>query len=195
MKNLKKYKTFLLLTTILGILIGGVLGYITEKYIAEGSFYVGRRIDPNQAMFFTYEGYYNQQTALSYTNTAVALIESTDVKKLTLEKLDIEVGEETLREFGNIMKVKKSGPQLITVTVKGSSTIRAFELWNSLINSFLETAEKLNKNTDPNLAIQKVSPAPIVRQSLLPLVSLPIAGGMLFLLISVFLVSLKEYLK
>ena len=195
LKKFKKYKTLLLVFTVMGISIGFVLGYFTEKYSATGSFYIGRKIDPNQSRFFTYEGYYGQQTALSYAKTAVELVSSPDVKKQTLEKLNIEVTDTTLREFGNLIRIKKVGPQLITVTVKGSTEEKAAKMWVLLADSFLETAEILNLQTDPELKIIKVSPLPIVKHSYLPLVSLPIAGGLIFLTIRMLLSSLKEYLK
>ena len=195
LKKFKKYKTLLLVFTVVGISIGFVLGYFTEKYSAAGSFYIGRKIDPNQARFFTYEGYYGQQTALSYAKTAVELVSSPDVKKQTLEKLNIEVTDTTLREFGNLIRIKKVGPQLITVTVKGSTEEKAAKMWVLLADSFLETAEILNLQTDPELKIIKVSPLPIVKHSYLPLVSLPIAGGLIFLTIGMLLAGLKDYLK
>ena len=194
LKNFNKYKTFILVSTFVGILIGGVLGYFSEKYSAVGSFYVGRKIDSNLARFFTYEGYYGQQTALSYTKTAIGLIKSPDVKKQTLEKLNIEVTDTTLREFGSLINTKKAGPQLITVTVRGSTEEKAGKMWILLADSFLETAESLNLQTDPNLTIIKVSPLPIIKYSCLPLISLPIAGGLMFLTIGLLLTSLKEYL-
>lgn len=195
LKKFKKYRKFLLISTVMGIFVGFSLGFLTEKYSATGSFYVGRKIDPNLARFFTYEGYYGQQTALSYAKTAIELVSNPDVKKQTLEKLNIEVTDTTLREFGNLIQTKKTAPQLITVTVKASSPDKATRMWLALTDSFLETAYLLNLQTDPNLTITKLSPLPIVKHSYLPLVSLPIAGGLIFLGIGVLLASLKDYLK
>ena len=94
-----------------------------------------------------------------------------------------------------MIRIKKVGPQLITVTVKGSTEEKAAKMWVLLADSFLETAEILNLQTDPELKIIKVSPLPIVKHSYLPLVSLPIAGGLIFLTIGMLLAGLKDYLK
>ena len=88
---------------LLGVLLGAVAGFIVYnmplKYKARGSFHVTREVQLSEDGSFSYEGYYSQQVAISFTKTAIALIESPDIGSKSLEKLNTPVSEATLRKY------------------------------------------------------------------------------------------------
>jgi capsular polysaccharide biosynthesis protein len=193
-KKIKKYKLSLLASLVVGALLGIGIYFLPPKYVATGSFYIKRGIS-NQTGYFTYEGYYSQQTALAYTNSVIALLDSLDVKKMVLDKMKIESTEKNLRWLSRIISVKKTGPQLISVTVKGKTYAQAQTIWNKLSETLLVTTFQLNKDSDPNLMVTAVSSQPVVKTTYKSLVLFGTAGVLLSLTLFSFFICIKEYLK
>lgn len=155
-------KKLLVIFAFIGLFTGSALFYLPAKFISTGSLYITRSVE-NTDKYFTYEGYYSQQTAVAYTNTALALLESIDVKTQALEKAGLEPNSYNLRKYSKLVDVKKNGPQLITLTVKDNSFEKSQNLWNSIADSFIKYSEEANVNTDPNLKVLKISPNPVVK--------------------------------
>ena len=133
------------------------------RYLAEGSFYVHRQVEIGVEEHFTYEGYYGQQAALSYTNTVIWLFEDASIKKQTLEDLNIPADEKNLRKINKQVRTKKPAPQLVNLTVKGATPVEAEGLWTALSDNTLQTAQTLNAEGDPLLRITAVGD-PVVRK-------------------------------
>ncbi len=151
---LRKNLGVITLTALSGALISCVLYFVLpQKYIAAGSLFIHRTTDKNTERFFTYEGYYGQQTAIAYTNTVAGILESTDIKSLALAHLEQNVTEQTLRTISKQIKVKKASPQLLTLTVKSNTAQNGLALWEYMARQTIELADKLNKNGDPALQI------------------------------------------
>jgi len=180
------------------VFVGAVSGVgvflLPEKYITTGSFYV-KRAPQDSGEFFTYEGYYGQQASLAYTNTVFALLESIDLESMALKKLGAPVDELTLRKLHKKISVKKSGPQLISLTVKDLSPNESKKVWNALSDALLETTNKINFDGDTALSISQVSPEPVVKKAYNNLVLTVLIGVSFGFATSVFVLSLKEYTK
>ena len=166
-KFIKVYFKQILAGSLVGILVG-VAAYliIPQTYNATGSFYVERSVETsNIDRFFTYEGYYSQQTAQSFTNTLLAMFESDDIKSQALEGLGQKVSEQSLRKLSKSMRIKKAAPQLITLTVKNRAAKEAEATWNALTEQTLSTANNLNRNGDSKIKILQLNVAPVVKES------------------------------
>jgi len=193
-KKLKKYKIQFIIFSILGGALGLGICFLPPKYISSGSFYVKRSISSERS-FFTYEGYYGQQTALSYTNSVMALAESIDLKKVVIEKLGMEVDEESLRRISKMIKVRKTGPQVISITVKANSINMAEDMWNKLSETLLDTTYEINKGGDSNLMVVKVSDKPVIKQSYRSMLLFGFCGLLISSTLYLLFVCIKEYLK
>lgn len=124
-----------------------------QKYQAIGSLYIYRATEKAEGKYFTYEGYYGQQTSQTYTNTVIGLLESTSLKKEALDELNMPVTDRNIRKIGQRIKIKKTSPQLITLTVKDVSPETAGNLWQLLSTRTIDNARKLNQTGDPLLQI------------------------------------------
>jgi len=162
-KLIKKSKAGLLGFAVGGLAVAVVIYVLSDKYISTGSFFVTRAA-VNNNQFFTYEGYYSQQVALSYTNTVVALLGTTDIQSRALAELGIPINETNLRKYSKYIKATKSGPQLVTLTVKGNTYDSSKQLWEALSNKLLDANQRLRSNGDEKLNIAKVSPIPVVKK-------------------------------
>ncbi len=193
-KKLTKYRTQLIISVVIGAILGVEIYFLPPKYISSGSFYIKRGIS-GEKNYFTYEGYYGQQTALSYTNSVVALAESLDIKKLVLDRLKIEVNEESLRKLSRMIRVKKTGPQVILITVKADDYTTSENIWTKLSESLLSTTYEINKDGDPNLMVEKVSDFPVVKEGYRSMLLFGIGGSLISFTLFSFYICFKEYLK
>jgi capsular polysaccharide biosynthesis protein len=194
-KNLRKHNKILLFAAIVGIL-GGYLFYLAPKpYYATGSFYVKRAVDTTKFQYFSYEGYYGQQAGLSYTNTVLALFESLDVRYEALNSINLPTDIDSLKKYSGMIKVKKTGPQIITLTIKGKTLQKAEDLWNSISSTTIEKSKQININGDPLLSISKISENPVVKIQYKPLWACVVFGFVLTPLFVIFYHSLKGYFK
>ncbi|KKS31306.1 hypothetical protein A2380_03010 [candidate division WWE3 bacterium RIFOXYB1_FULL_43_24] len=181
------------------IFCGGLLGlaasFLPGKYNTEASYFVGRTADRPSTEFFTYEGYYAQQTAQSYTNTAVGLLESQDLKRAVLEELRIPVTDTSIRKLSRSYRVSKNGPQVITIRVSDYDYNKSLNTFTVISSKFLDTSKKVNAGSDENISVSSLSNNPTVKQEQRPFINY-VAGGLLLGLVSVLLkITFKEYLK
>ncbi|NMB70247.1 hypothetical protein GYA27_03550 [candidate division WWE3 bacterium] len=195
-KILIKNKKSLIFTPLAGILLGSLVYFLPNGYTASGSIYVGRITDRN-SHFFTYEGYYGQQTALSYTNSVLAFIQSTDLLRDTLVELGIPTTDYQIWKLKQSISVKKSGPQtpVINLSVKAKSGADAEKLWNLIFNNTDMYANRVSVQSDPSLKIYKVSENPVVRSEFKSLPLFIVAGMGLGLACLVAVTVFTEYFK
>lgn len=193
--KLNKKQKYFWISALLGALLGTGYYLLPHVYTASGSFYISRSVDTTKFKYFTYEGYYAQQTALSATNTIASLMESTDVKNITLSKQDLPTDTISLRKLDSSVKVNKTGPQLITLAVKNTNINTARNIWNTLSDTTIEKNKAMNENGDPMIGIFKISDSPIIKEDYKPLWLCVIAGVVSAKLFTAFVLSIKEYLK
>ena len=193
-RKIRKYRYSFAYSIVIGAIVGIGLYFLPPRYISSGSFYIKRSISAEKN-YFTYEGYYGQQTALAYTNSVVALAESLDLKKLVLEKMKVDVNEESLRKLSRMIRVRKTGPQIISITVKTDSYVESKNIWEKLSEVLLSKTYEINKDGDPNLMVVKVSDQPVVKQTYRSMYLFPLAGSFISLTLFSFFICIKGYLR
>lgn len=193
-KKLIRHRTNLMLSLLAGALLGIIFYFLPSKYVASGSLFVNRKIGAENS-FFTYEGYYGQQTALSYTNSILSLIESVDVKKMVLESNKMPLNSKNMNMLNRIVSVKKTGPQVIYLTVKGKTYEEAKRLWNSVSNVTVAAAYEINRNGDEKLSISPISPQPLVGLPYKSIYLYGVVGVLISFTLASFFICLKEYFK
>jgi capsular polysaccharide biosynthesis protein len=193
LKIINDNKIIILVVAFIGVIVGTGYFFIPKKYVGTGSFYITRKVEGPSESFYKYDGYYSQQAALAYTTTVSALLESDDLRNKTLQKLNIPTTEENLRKYGNLIKIKKVGPQLVTLTVKDTDENKTELLWNTLANTLLEENQKINQQGDVNLNISKVSDKVVVKKEFDSLPLDIVVGTILFSAVAISYFIFKEY--
>lgn len=193
-KKIRRNRLLLGISCFLGLLAGFVFFTLPPTYTASGSLYVSRKAENSEA-FFTYEGYYSQQSAITYTNSVVALAESTDVKEQILKSLEIPINTPSLRKLNKSVIVKKTGPQIININVKDKDFDKSQKIWEELSKSIIETSKNINEDGNDNLSVVKVSDKPLIRENYKPPLIIGLAGLLLGFSIGLLIISLKEYFR
>ncbi len=194
LKKIRKNRGLLAIFISMGLIAGVLFYLLPSNYIASGSFYVTRKED-NSESFFTYEGYYSQQTATTYTNSVVALAESVDVKKQVLNKLDIPVNTQNIRKINKSVSVKKTGPQIVNITLKDKDLDKAKTLWEGVSEILIDTSKEINLEGDGKLSVVKISEEPFIKETYKPLWITSVAGILFGFSLGMLIIGLKEYFK
>lgn len=193
-KILRKKRKKIVFIVIVGFLLGVIFSFYPKKFISSGSIYVKRLTNINRE-YFTYEGYYAQQTAQAYTNSVVALLESPDMKKKLLQLMGIPENERNLRMIGHEISIKKTGPQIILVSVKDKNYDTSVGVWDKTVNSLIEISNNINKGGDENLGISLVSERPSTKESYRSLLLFGVVGSLVSFIFSLSLICIKEYIS
>ncbi|OGC46514.1 hypothetical protein A2V49_00495 [candidate division WWE3 bacterium RBG_19FT_COMBO_34_6] len=192
---LKKYRIKILLVGILSAIVGIALFFLLPvKYYSSGSIFVKREIYPYATDHFTYEGYYGQQAAMSYTNSVIGLIKSEDITARSLIQIGEVVNEKNLRKYMQKIKAVKTGPQVITIITKGNTLSDAQSLWGAVSTSIISTMQKINSQNDPYVGLIKVSDEPITKESFKNIYVSTTVGFLLGCLLAMVIFSIKNYL-
>lgn len=196
-KLIKKDWNFIILFG-LGFMASGIFLYyfLPIKYMATGSFLVQRSVSKPTLNDFSYEGYYASQTSVNYAQSFSALLQSYDVRSKSLSDMGLLVNEDTLRNSGKNIKVKKQSPQMISLTVSSLDKNFALTFWNILSNNAMEISKNLNTTSgDPSLSIVKVSAAPILFEEYRNVYLNALAGFLIGTVLGISISALRKYLS
>jgi capsular polysaccharide biosynthesis protein len=186
----------LILFIILGLTLGTISFYVPKSYYTTGSLYVTSKVDPDNTSYFNYDGYYAQQTALNYTNTVLATLESKPIIATALYKIDINVNDQVLKKYKRNIIVIKESPQVIKFTVKGKTPEESKKLWNNLVDFTVEDLNRINiQNGDNNLSINKIGNTIFTSQYYYPIYMHIILGILIFTFLDLVYLTSREYLK
>ena len=193
-KKIKKYRRSLLFSAVAGFIIGSIFSTLPPKYISTGSIYVKSGINPGTE-YFTYEGYYAQQAALSYTNSVIALLESPDIKRNVLKLMDLSVDEKNIRELNKVTNIKKTGPQVILITVKDKNYDVSRDIWDKTVNSLIGMTTKMNRGGDEYLGISLISEDPVIKEAYRSFYLFSFIGLLLGISFCLFYICIREYFR
>ncbi|HQK41809.1 MAG TPA: hypothetical protein PKV39_02345 [bacterium] len=193
-KTIEKNRPLLITATFIGLVLGIIFYFLPSKYISSGSFYVSKKTDKSLD-FFTYEGYYAQQSAITYADSVITLAKSVDIKKDVLEKMNRPINEKNLRELNKSIKIKKAGPQIISLEIKGRTYELAEETWTKFSESLIKKSEEMNENSDEKLVVNTVSEKPLTRKAYRSPWAFGATGVLAGLALGILVMCGKEYFK
>lgn len=127
---------------------------LPNQYTAKGLLVVTRRADAPSKEVFTYEGYYAEQNAGTYTTTFLAILQSPN----NLASADNTIDA---KKLARLVKAKREGTQAIVLAVKGQTPQDAVNLWNKVADSAIQTHTKLQASADPLLEVSKTPNSPV----------------------------------
>jgi capsular polysaccharide biosynthesis protein len=125
----------------------------------------------------------------------ITLAKSVDIKKDVLEKMNQPINEKNLRELNKSIKIKKAGPQIISLEIKGRTYELAEETWTKFSESLIKKSDEMNKNSDEKLVVNTVSEKPLTRKAYRSPWAFGATGVLAGLALGILLMCGKEYFK
>ena len=145
-----------------GVVAGSIAATAADAYMASVSIYVQKEAAPPNANYFTYEGYYAQQTAAAYTETALKLLENDEIVKRAAESAGLPTDVGSIAGLkGNVVS-KLEAPQLIKIDVTMPSRDQAAGLAEGLSQAVRTRTAEINRTGDASLSIEQVNQEPYV---------------------------------
>ena len=177
---LKKYLAFI----ILCIIGGAAIGTISTNFLPQGfnltqTFFISAPHSTAQA--YDYEGFYAQEKARNFTDTAVAILESTDYKSQVLPQ-------------GENLTIKKLAPQIIRLTLVSKNSQNSKDLMQKSVDSFNKKFIDL-AGEDNALSLKQIASSlePSYQRSSRKIYA--VGGAVLGTAFGVIVISLKSYFK
>ncbi len=165
LKFLKRYYRLICAVTFIFIIIGFLYSYLsTTMYRSSTTLIVRREAVDTNPNYFTYEGYYAQQTAQEYADTVVGFLESEDVAMHTLNIAGLTSGTKQVKMLNTLIDVKKTAPNLITLTLDWEDSETSAKLLNALVSSTKKRSQELNDKGDQAIHVDPIATEPIVEK-------------------------------
>lgn len=181
MKKIEKNKwgKLILFATIVGFTVTIISTFIPKTISSFNTIYVDRQAEAKNPDYFTYEGIYSQQTAERFTDTIKGLLLSDNLIGETLEASGIQNTKENRKLFAKDLTVKKTGPQVLNVRIKGAY----YKETDALISELEKYVNEINTQTQKGIVIKTVSKKAVVEENK----RYPILNGLVSALIILFI--------
>jgi capsular polysaccharide biosynthesis protein len=188
---------WLVVGTVIGALAAGSIAYTAvDEYRASVSMYVQRAPDASNDNYFTYEGYYAQQVAVSFTDTALELLTNDEIIKRAAENAGLTHDVNSINQIKGAIVTKKDAPQLIKVDVTMTNRDEASRLAEGLAQAVSSrTSEIHNAGGDAKLTVAQINERPFVVLERPLLWLYAIVGALLGLIGALLAATLWEYLR
>lgn len=152
---------------ISGLIIGGVIAAslaisAPDAYLATVSIYVQKEAAPPNTNYFTYEGYYAQQTAAAYAETALKLLANDEIVKRAAESANLPTDIASIASLKGGITSKMEAPQLIQIEVVMPNRDQAAGLAEGLSQAVRTRTAEINKTGDASLTIEQINEEPYV---------------------------------
>lgn len=179
LRILKKDLLVLIICAILGVAIALIfLSLQKDGVTVQQTFYITSRISPNTANDI-YDGFYREERLRNFTDTAVSLLQTPDL----FEGINL----------GVVVSTRKLSPQLIRITAKAATSQNATAAIQSTASQFNAKMESLEKNSP--LVLEPISNSPQIQKTDRNQALMVASGLGAGLILGIFLVSTKFYLK
>lgn len=195
---IKKNSVRIIVSALLvGLVVYVVSGSLPISYEATISVYIQKVPENFSQELYTYDGFYAQEAAESYTDTVVGLFESPAITEKVVALLVGLDSELTVKSVSRKVMVEKSAPRIITIRVKDNDQEVAIQTASALFKAADESIKQLHGSDDPErtLQIAALNSEPLIAR-LAPFVWLnTLVGALVGLIGALCIVALREYLK
>lgn len=176
----KKYSLFILILAA----VGSIISYTYTIKLSEGThasqlFYVVTPLSPTT--LYDFEGFYAQEKARNFTDTAVIILESPDFNQEIISSPDT-------------ISARKLAPQLIRLTVESSSFASAQALIGKTATSFNQKLISL-AGQDQAIQIKAIGQGPIISAPSPKRGIIVLFGAVTGMIFAIFIAGIKTYFK
>ncbi len=190
------YIRLVLIVAAIFATIGVIFSLITPPvYRASTTLAVRREAAEDNPDYFTYEGYYAQQTAQEYANTVVGFLESDDIALEALVFAGMPASTEQVKTAISRINVKKTAPNLVALTVDWDEATASAKVLNSLVAATKSRSQELNQKGDISIHVDPLAESPLVEERKPRVVLNSVVLALVGVLLSVVCLSFYLYLK
>lgn len=163
LKHLYNYWKWLIVGMVIGSLaLGSVAYFSADAYRANVAIFINRSAEGANAQYFTYEGYYAQQTAAQYAKTVLELLGTNEIISRAAEFAGLPTDDSSIMSFKGAVETEQNAPQLILVSVTMPERSQASDFAEGLSQAVANRSAELNQNGDQDLIIEQVDDHPTV---------------------------------
>lgn len=201
MNELRDFLQFLSKRFLIILLSGGVLGVsslffslrLPVQYRASLLLYVQRIPQETASGLYAYDGYFAGQAAEAYSDTVKGFLQSLDLVREAAKGVELTDSEAVLKKLNRKIRITKTAPQLIEITVTLTGAQNASALVQSLAQTVVDRVKSLNQNGDQNFSVSPAGSQPIIETITPPKLLNSLVAFWVGILIAIAGISLKKY--
>lgn len=193
-----RYWRWLALGLIVGLGIGAGYAYLQkDSYRATLGLFIQRQPDASafSTQYYTYDGFYAQQTAAAYTDNALKLLTNDEIVRKAAKRANLRADEKSVASLKGTILAKKEASQLIQLSVVLPRRDDAAAFSVGLAEALKDRTNQLNQEGDKRLAVDTVNTEPYVIMERPSPTLFGAAGALLGLLITIMLAAGWHYTK
>jgi capsular polysaccharide biosynthesis protein len=151
----------------IGLVAGGAIGvgysYLQkDSYKASLSLLVQRQPDPSNTQYYTYDGFYAQQTAAAFTDNALKLLTNDAIVSRAADSAGLSTSEGNIAALKSAITVKKDASQLLQLSAILPARQDALAFTSGLAAALRDRTTELNQEGDKRLVVDAVNATPYV---------------------------------
>jgi capsular polysaccharide biosynthesis protein len=163
LRFLYRFWLWLVVGAVVGVVIAAGYAYIQkDAYRASLSLLVQRQPDSTTTQYYTYDGYYAQQTAAAFTDNALKLLTNDAIVMRAAQSAGLSTSEANVAMLKSAITVKKDASQLLQLSVVLPSRQDAAAFSSGLASALRDRTNELNQEGDKKLAVDAVNGTPYV---------------------------------
>lgn len=195
---LKKYWLVILaIASLAGVFSTLIAQKLPPLYEVSSSIFVSREITAPPTNFYSYDGYYSQQSAERFTDSLVGLLRNKEIVRQALLKSGKDGSD--VAGFSRRIKVKRLSPQLVAVSFADYREDFAVSFLGNLVTEITTRVRTLNLRGDKLISLSVLENTPFVeRKEFKPAIIGLVAFFVLSLLLSLifsFLENVQETVR
>ena len=188
-----------LLITVLAVGLGGLGFFVSSKlpptYTASLTLYVKRQATEAREDYYTFDGYYSQQAAEKFTETAVGFLKSKYILLASAKLADLSTDQESLEQLESSIQIKQVAPQLVSLEVNKEEAEAAKTSCTALAQATTERINLLNQTGDKAISVDLLNPEPLVEKNAPKVILNSLVGILTGILLASLYIFLKEYFR
>jgi hypothetical protein len=186
----------------LGLIVGlgSGVGYTylqKDAYRATLGLFIQRQPDASafSTQYYTYDGFYAQQTAAAYTDNALKLLTNDEIVTKAAKRANLPSDERSIAGLKGSILAKKEASQLIQLSIVLPKQKDAAAFSVGLAEALKDRTNQLNQEGDKRLAVDTVNTEPYVIMERPSPTLFGAAGALLGLLAATVLAAAWHYVK
>lgn len=161
----RKYGLIIISFSFLSTLAAAFLATkIKPSFEATVSVFIRREASVPSPDFYNYDGYYSQQAAERFADTVIGVFRSKDIIYRAGLASGLSASQTNVNDIAGNLKIKRIGPQLITIGFSDAQEDRAVALAKNLTEESMKKLESLNEKGDRYLSLSTLEIKPFVEK-------------------------------
>lgn len=190
----KNFKLIFIVAILIALVVAIVSVKTPAKYNVSLSLLISR-IGREQTSDYRYDGYYAIKAADEFSKNVTYWFKSPEVVRAIYQRAELESSYQSIRSLAKAFRAQQLAPQFVEVRFSTPSEADAKKIASAIPEVLQEKANRINTTSWQSIAFSIMGEEPVIIFKKPEVLLNTLLGFLAGLILGVFVVSAKEYLK